>query len=80
MEVLERISGFTAEEAKAYLINQLEAEVTHESAMKIREIEASSRKRPTPEPKKSCPLPFNAAQLTTWQRPLCRLFPCPMTR
>ncbi|WP_294553403.1 ribonuclease Y [uncultured Pseudoflavonifractor sp.] len=40
MEVLERISGFTAEEAKAYLINQLETEVTHESAMKIREIEA----------------------------------------
>ena len=40
MEVLERISGFTTEEAKAYLINQLETEVTHESAMKIREIEA----------------------------------------
>ena len=40
MDVLERISGFTAEEAKAYLINQLEAEVTHESAMKIKEIEA----------------------------------------
>ncbi len=40
MEVLERISGLTADEAKAYLINQLEIEVTHESAMKIREIEA----------------------------------------
>ena len=40
MEVLERLSGFTAEEAKAYLIHQLEADVTHESAMKIREIEA----------------------------------------
>ena len=40
MEVLERISGFTAEEAKNYLIDQLEAEVTHESAMKVREIEA----------------------------------------
>lgn len=40
MEVLERISGFTAEEAKNYLIDQLEAEVTHESAMKIKEIEA----------------------------------------
>ena len=39
MEVLERISGFT-EEAKNYLIAQLEAEVTHESAMKIKEIEA----------------------------------------
>ena len=39
MEVLERISGFTAEEAKNYLINQLEAEVTHEAAMKVKEIE-----------------------------------------
>ena len=40
LEVLERISGFTAEEAKAYLIRQLEADVTHEAAMKLREIEA----------------------------------------
>ena len=40
MEVLERISGFTAEEAKNYLISQLETEVTHESAMKIKENEA----------------------------------------
>ena len=40
LEVLERISGFTAEEAKNYLISQLESEVTHESAMKVKEIEA----------------------------------------
>ncbi len=40
LEVLERISGFTSEEAKDYLINQLAEEVTHESAMKVREIEA----------------------------------------
>ena len=39
-EMLERISGFTAEEAKKYLLDQLEADVTHESAMKIKEIEA----------------------------------------
>ncbi len=39
-EELERISGLTCEEAKAFLISQLEAEVTHESAMKIKEIEA----------------------------------------
>ncbi len=39
LEVLERISGFTAEEAKNYLISQLETEVTHESAMKLKEIE-----------------------------------------
>jgi len=39
-EVLERISGYTAEEAKAFLIKNLESEVTHEAAMKIKEIEA----------------------------------------
>ena len=39
LEVLERISGFTSEEAKSYLISQLETEVTHESAMKLKEIE-----------------------------------------
>ena len=36
-EMLERISGFTAEEAKQYLIDQVEAEVTHETALKIKE-------------------------------------------
>ncbi len=40
VEALERISGFTSEEAKHYLLDQLEADVTHESAMKIKEIEA----------------------------------------
>ncbi|MEA4933178.1 MAG: ribonuclease Y [Lawsonibacter sp.] len=40
MDVLERISGFTADEAKKYLLQQLEEDVTHESAMKIKEIEA----------------------------------------
>ena len=40
METLERISGYTAEEAKAYLIAKLETEVTHEAAMKIKEVEA----------------------------------------
>ena len=40
LDTLERISGFTSEEAKHYLLNQLEADVTHESAMKIKEIEA----------------------------------------
>ena len=36
-EMLERISGFTADEAKQYLIDQVESEVTHETAMKIKE-------------------------------------------
>ncbi|MBP3485656.1 MAG: ribonuclease Y [Oscillospiraceae bacterium] len=40
VEALERISGLTAEEAKRYLIDQLEEEVTHEEALKIKEIQA----------------------------------------
>jgi ribonuclease Y len=39
-ELLEKISGLTAEEAKKYLIDQVESEVTHETAMKIKEIES----------------------------------------
>lgn len=37
---LERISGLTREEARDYLISQLETDVTHESAIKLRELEA----------------------------------------
>jgi len=40
LALLERISGFTIDEAKQYLISQLESEVTHEQAVKLREIEA----------------------------------------
>ena len=40
MEMLERISGYTVEEAKAYLISNIESEVTHEMAVKVKEIEA----------------------------------------
>ena len=38
--MLEKISGFTVEEAKKYLIDQVESEVTHETALKIKEVES----------------------------------------
>ncbi len=40
VELLERISGLTVEEAKRYLIEQLEEDVTHEQALKLKEIQA----------------------------------------
>ncbi|MBD5133910.1 MAG: ribonuclease Y [Clostridiales bacterium] len=40
LELLERISGLTVEEAKRYLIEQLEDDVTHEQALKLKEIQA----------------------------------------
>ena len=42
-EMLERISGFTAEDAKKYLIDQVESEVTHETALKIKELEQRAK-------------------------------------
>ncbi len=39
LELLERISGLTVEEAKRYLIDQLEDDVTHEQALKLKEIQ-----------------------------------------
>ena len=47
-EMLERISGFTAEQAKDYLIAQVESEVTHETALKIKEIEITVSVVPLP--------------------------------
>ena len=40
IELLEKISGLTVEEAKRYLIEQLEDDVTHEQALKLKEIQA----------------------------------------
>ena len=39
MEVLERISGYTVEEAKAYILQNVETEARHDMALKLREIE-----------------------------------------
>lgn len=40
MEMLERISGYTVDEAKTYLIDSIASEVTHEMAAKVREVES----------------------------------------
>ncbi len=38
LETLEKVSGITQEEAKAYLLQQVEDEVRHESAIRVKEI------------------------------------------
>jgi ribonuclease Y len=40
LEMLEKISGYTVDEAKEHIISSLETEVTHEMAAKIKEVEA----------------------------------------
>ncbi len=43
LDMLERISGFTAEQAKEYLLKNLENDLQHEKAVKIMEIEQQTR-------------------------------------
>ena len=42
-ETLERISGFTIDQAKEYLLNNLENEIQHESALRIKESEQRAK-------------------------------------
>ena len=43
IEILEKLSGLTAEEAKEYLLKNIENEVRHETAIMIKEIEAQAK-------------------------------------
>ena len=43
LEMLEKISGLTQEDAKKYLLESVENDVRHETAMKIKEIEAQCK-------------------------------------
>jgi len=43
LDMLEKISGLTQDEAKKYLLDNIESEVRHETAVKIKEIEAQMK-------------------------------------
>ena len=43
MELLEKISGLTQDQAKQYLLDSVESEVRHETAMKIKEVETQMK-------------------------------------
>ena len=57
MEVLEKISGLTQEEAKAYILKGVEENVRHETAMKIKEIEAQMKEEADQTAVSVVPLP-----------------------
>ncbi len=43
LEILERISGLSVEEAKSYLLKNIESEVRHEAALMIKDIETQAK-------------------------------------
>ncbi len=43
IETLERLSGLTAEEAKQYLLKDLESQIRHEAAMLVKEVEQQTK-------------------------------------
>ena len=66
---LERLSGLTSDEAKQELLQSLEDEVKHESAMLIKDLEQQARTRPRKKLVRLSPWLFNAVLLTMWLRP-----------
>ncbi len=43
LEILERISGFTQDQAKSYIISQLDEKLDHEKAVRIQEVEQRTK-------------------------------------
>ena len=78
-EMLERISGFTADQAKDYLIAQVESEVTHETALKIKEIEARAKDEADSRAREIVATAIQRCA-ATWRRPPCLWSLCPMTK
>ena len=79
-DMLERISSFTVEQAKEYLLNNLESELTHEKAVKIRELSSRPKRTPTRAPGRSSPWPSSAARRTMFRKPPSAWCPCPTMR
>ena len=82
IEMLEKISSMTTEEAKEYLIRNVESEVRHETAMKIKEVQDQLKEEADEKAKeiKSLSRPFSAVRRTMRRRPPFPWCPCPTTR
>lgn len=63
-EEIQRISGLSKEEAKQILLNELENELTQESAVKIREYERYVKDESKKSLKTLSFTPFNGSQPT----------------
>ena len=69
MEELERISSYTAEEAKAILLANTEKEVRHEASVMIKEIETKAKEEADKMRNTSSPARFSAARRIMWLKP-----------
>ena len=45
LDMLEKISGFTQDQAKQYILNNLESELTHEKAVRVMEYEQKTKEQ-----------------------------------
>lgn len=79
-EALEKISGFTLQQAKEYLLKSLDEELTHEKSVKILEFEQKAKDESEKRLEKLSPLRFRDVHPTTLQRPPLVLFLCQTTK
>ena len=62
--MLEKISGFTADQAKEYLLTNLEGELTHEKAVRISQFEQQFKEESEQKAGNISLWPFSAVRLS----------------
>ena len=80
MEVLEKISGLTQEEAKKYLLDSVESEVRHETAMKIKEVETQLKEEAEQTAREIIATAIQRCAADHAAKPRSLWSPCPTTR
>ena len=80
MEELERISGYTVEEAKGILLSNIEKEIRYEASVMIKDIESKAKEEGDKKQKKSLPERSRDAPQTMWRRAPFRLYRFRMTK
>ena len=72
--------GLTSDQAKEYLLKSVEADVKHDTAKLIKELEARQRKKQTKRPGSMWSQPSRDVRLTMWQRPQFLWYSSPVMR
>lgn len=79
-EMLERISGFSIDQAKDYLLKKLEDELVHEKAIKIMEIEQQTKDDADNKAREIISLAIQRCAADHVAEATIRLCPCPTTK
>lgn len=73
---LERLSNLTSEEARELLLNKVEEEIKHETAIMIKEVEANAKEQADKRAREIISLAIQRCAADMWLKPLFLLSIC----